>query len=377
MKSINRLQRLLQPITRACFDRLVQRHDAQRYVKRFDCWSQLTVLVFAQLLSIVGLRPLQAAINALHPQQRRSLGLARLSRSTLADANARCPSALFADTARSLMSGAQRRLRRQAKELVYLLDSTSITLTGRGFDDWAAPLRTRHTQGLKLHLLLSRDDGLPAWCSFTAPNVNDVTQAARHLCIQPGATYVFDKGYCHYNWWAYIDDQGARFVTRFKYNAALLVVRQLCVPNAERAIVLRDEIVRFEHKSPGGGRRNQYTQPLRRVYIAREDKAPLVLATNDLDASAADIAQLYKERWLVELFFKWNKQHLAIKRFMGRSENAVRTQILTALITFLLLQLYRTTHGLQALSLWIVLCQLRATLLRRAPGKAAPPPVPC
>lgn len=117
--------------------------------------------------------------------------------------------------------------------------------------------------------------------------------------------------------------------------------------------------------SPPGGKINQYTKPLRCITIARPDKTtPLVLATNDLDSPALEIAQRYKERWGIELFFKWIKQHLKIKKFLGRSENAVRIQVLTALISYLLVVLYKQRHALKA-TLWECLSLLRATLFQR------------
>jgi hypothetical protein len=134
---------------------------------------------------------------------------------------------------------------------------------------------------------------------------------------------------------------------------------------AEGAI-LRDEIVRFANPRPGAGRRNHYTQALRRVVVAREGKAPLEFATNDLDSPAEKIAQLYKDRWGVELFFKWIKQNLNIKRFCGRSENAVRIQVLTALITYLLMVIEHALAG-RPVTLLRYFDEMKSTLFQR-PG---------
>jgi IS4 transposase len=217
---------------------------------------------------------------------------------------------------------------------------------------------------MKLHLLLNAHQQTPTQMSMSAANINDIEEA-RALQIQCGALYVFDKGYCDYAWWHAIAQSGAQFVTRFKYNAALLVDQVRPIDAAASETVLADEIVRFKHKHPRGNKRNPYEAPLRRITIARADKdRPLVLATNDLDSPAQVIAERYKDRWQIELFFKWIKQHLNIKRFLGRSENAVRIQILTALIAYLLLALYKRAHGLSA-SLWTLLCQLRASLFIR------------
>lgn len=257
-----------------------------------------------------------------------------------------------------------RQLRRDATELLYLLDSTSITLKGKGFDDWTMDNKTRFTQGVKVHVLYSASDQIPCRVEVTAPNVNDVEEG-RKLPIQAGATYVFDKGYYDFNWWKDIDQCGARFVTRFKSNVAVEVVQAQPIEGASAQVVLGDEEVRFRHRCPGGKRRNAYEKPLRRITVARSAKEkPLVLVTNDLTSPAETIAQLYKDRWQIELFFKWIKQHLKLKKWLGRSENAVRTQILTALIAYLLVALYKAAHGLKE-SLWIILATLRASLFQR------------
>ena len=189
----------------------------------------------------------------------------------------------------------------------------------------------------------------------------------------PGAQYVFDKGYCDYNWWHKIDCAGATFVTRFKRNAAMTVVQDKDIPAAAREHVIQDQIVQFKHlHSRRGGAMNHYRTPLRRIVVVRPDKdTPLILATNDLHSAATEIAQRYKDRWGIELFFKWIKQHLSIKRFLGRSENAVRIQILTALISYLLVVLYQKTHAL-SVSLWDCLCMVRATLFQRIVREDSP-----
>ena len=195
---------------------------------------------------------------------------------------------------------------------------------------------------------------------------------ARAVPLEAGALYVFDKGYCDYNWWNLIDVAGARFVTRFKKNAAVNVLEERAIAAHESDVVLRDRLVTFKRKHPGGGRVNHYYgKPLRYITITRPDKkTPLILATNDLTASAATIAQHYKERWAIELFFKWIKQHLKIKTFLGRSENAVRIQILTALISYLLVAIYKQRHAVKE-TLWECLCLIRATLFQRPQTEAS------
>ena len=363
------MHELMKPLPRGVFDRLVRQHGADKHDKKFCAWDQLLVMVFGQLSGANSLRQIEVGFNGQSPHHYH-LGTRAVHRSTLADANNKRNVQVFEEAVRLLMEQARAGLRAQARECLYLLDSTSFTLKGRGFDVWSADTRTRHTQGLKLHLLYDCAQQLPLHQSMSAPNLNDI-DAARELRIEPGATYVFDKGYCDYNWWAKLDTQGARFVTRFKRNAALRTEQLRPIAAQDAGLILNDEIVRFANRHPGAKRRNLYGKALRRIVVARPGhEQPLVLATNDLDSPAVSIAQHYKQRWHIELFFKWIKQHLKIKRFLGRSENAVRIQILCALIAYLLLALYRQTNGLTH-SLWQLLGELRTTLFQRPAIEAA------
>lgn len=368
MFSITTFSELLKGLPRGAFDKLVKKHNADKYCKRFGHWDHLVAMLYAQLSGTSGLRPLETAFNS-HAAHHYHLGTDRLRRATLADANEKRADTVFAETAAWLMGQVARPLRKESKELMYLLDSTSITLKGREFERWTPQNKTRNTQGIKLHVLLESLAQTPAWHNFSAANVNDV-ELAREVKLEEGALYVFDKGYCDYNWWHRIDTAGARFVTRFKKNASLMITGERDIPEDERDTVLHDQLVTFKSKHPGGKRINLYSKPLRRVTVVRHDNpAPLVLSTNDLEASALEIAQRYKERWAIELFFKWIKQHLKIKKFLGRTENAVRIQILTALISYLLVALYKQRHGLTQ-SLWDCLCLIRATLFQRPASEA-------
>ena len=363
MTSITTFQELLKGLPRGAFDKLVKKHNADKYCKRFGHWDHLIAMLYAQLSGAPGLRPLEHGFNS-HVSKHYHLGTSPIKRTTLADANEKRADTVFSETAAWLMGQVSRSMRKASEELMFLLDSTSVTLKGREFDRWTAANRTRNTQGLKLHLLLDAHSQTPAWQRFSPANVNDVSLAPE-VPLQRNALYVFDKGYCDYNWWHRIDSAGAYFVTRFKRNAAVNVVEERPIAVADAQTVLQDQVVRFKSKYPGGGRVNQYDKPLRRVTIVRSDKpTPLILATNDLTSSAAEIAQRYKERWAIELFFKWIKQHLNIKKFLGRSENAVRIQILTALISYLLIALYKQRNALTQ-SLWDCLNIVSATLFQR------------
>lgn len=368
MFSITSFQELMKGLPRSTFDRLVQRRNADKYCKGFRHWDHVVAMIYGQLSDAPGLRSLETGFNS-HRSHHYHLGTDCIKRSTLADANRLRSDAVFSDTASWLMGQVSRQLRRDSQELMYLLDSTSLTLKGREFDRWTRETRTRNTQGIKLHVLLNAATETPDWYSFSAANVNDV-ELARFVPLKRNALYVFDKGYTDFRWWHCIDQTGAHFVTRFKRNAGLRIESERPIPAEANGVVLQDQIVRLKHRHPGG-RANHYTKPLRCVIIARPEKAtPLVLATNDMGSTALEIAQRYKERWGIELFFKWVKQHLKIKKFLGRSENAVRIQVLTALISYLLVALYKQRHALTS-SLWECLTLIRATLFQRAEIEAS------
>lgn len=362
MFRISQLHQLMKGLSRGSVDRVVQRHGADKYSKGFGTWDQLVAMVYAQCVDATSLRTLEAGFNQ-HASHHYHLGTRALRRSTLADANARRDPAVFAHLARELMGQVHRRLRRECEPLLYLLDSTSVTLRGPGLDAWTAATATRHTQGLKVHVLYAAQEQAPHQVDITPPNVNDI-EHGRTVAIEAGATYVFDKGYYDYNWWHRIDQAGARFVTRFKRNAGLRVLQENDLP-ADAPAVLADEVVRFKHSHPSGGRINHYRHPLRRITIHRPDhERALVLATNDLESPAIEIAERYRDRWQVELFFKWIKQHLRLRRFLGRTQNAVHTQIFTALITYLLLALYKQATRFKG-SLWMLLSTIRVSLFQR------------
>lgn len=371
MSTITTFQAVLKGLPRAVFNRCVERHHADKGCKRFHHWDHLLAMVYAQLSGVSSLRALELGFNS-HRMHHRRLRTGAIHRSTLSDASERRSALVFNETAAWLMGKVSRKLRQEMKPLMCLLDSTSITLKGREFDSWTVDNRNRNTQGIKLHVLLDAASHAPLWHDFSAPNVNDVTQAWQ-VPLQPDMLYVFDKGYCDYNWWAKIDEAGSRFVTRFKNNAGIGTVEDLPIPDEAKGSVLRDELVRLKYTHLGKQRLNRYDKVLRRITIHRSDKdTPLVLATNDLDSSALEIGKRYKERWEIELFFKWLKQHLKIKAFLGRSRNAVHIQIVTALIAYLLVALYKQVHRVNQ-TLWHCLGLIAATLFELPVTDTKPP----
>ncbi|SER99231.1 protein of unknown function [Pseudomonas sp. NFACC02] len=340
------LTQLLSAIPRSSFERSVEAHQADRYVKRCTSWQLLVTLVSGHLTQALSLRSLATFSETLAPH-RYHLRAGPIARSTLSDALNKRDYRPLQDLCEILLSGVSRQQRKDIGAMVSLVDSTSITLRGPHFDDWTAATKTRITQGLKVHVGLDLAQRAPVYVNITPANVNDLSDALE-MPIQTGMTYVFDKGYCDYNWWHQLQAKGAFFVTRLKKNANLKVLREHSTV-VEQSAVMTDEVVQFGKKYLGGKRLNDYRdEPVRRVVVAREGHAtPLVLVTNDFARSAEEIANLYKDRWRIELFFKWIKQHLKLKRFYAFSENAVRLQIYSALISYLLLHLFHRRSGFQ------------------------------
>lgn len=321
---------LLKAVDRSAFQAAVRRHDAERYDKSFSAWSHLTVLVYAQLSGAGSLRALEAGWNA-NAHHHYHLGSGPVRRSTLADANQRRPAALFAEVFAQLSAQADRRVKREGAEMIRLIDSSPIELDRLcAWADWNG-----RTFGLKLHVVYDPSTDHPRHVEITPATVNDVV-VGRALSVEPGATYVFDKGYCDYAWWGRLDAAGCRFVTRPKSNVRFAVesVRAAPLDLGDGFLVLDDAVVRLnsQGKAPLPVR-------LRRVRVRTADARVLTLISNDLERPASVIASLYKARWRIELLFRWLKQHLKLRSFLGRSETAIRLQILAAMIAFLLLRL--------------------------------------
>ena len=360
MYSISHIQQVLRGVPRGAFDSIVQRLGADRYSKGFGSWQQLLAMVYVQLAAVGSLRELEAGLNAQR-NQHYHLNIKGVRRSTLADANAKRDPAVFAELLKVLIAQGGRSVRSCRSELLYLIDATRVDVPVPR--EQRRGIASAHDKyGMKLHVLLNAGTAAVAAASLSAANVNDLSEG-RKLCIEAGATYVFDKGYCDYNWWSRIDAAGARFVTRFKRDAALRVLCDKAIAS-DAPQVRGDAIVVFARRTPRGGHRNSYSTALRRIEIARPGAPSLVLATNDLHSDAAQIAQLYKDRWQIELLFKWIKQHLRIRRFLGTSDNAIRIQVLTALIAYMLVLLIKQASGCKQ-TMWMLLSQLRQTLFQR------------
>ncbi|MBY6243361.1 IS4 family transposase [Methylosinus sp. Sm6] len=313
------------------FDALVARHGADDLVRSFTTRHQLIALLYAQFSGAESLRAIETAMGS-HQARLYHLGGKAPARSTFADANgSRCP-LVFTGLLEHMLAQADRKTRREMKDVVRLIDSTSLHLAGVGCE-WAR--FSADVCGAKAHVIFDPDLGRPVYHSLTAAKINDIT-AAKEMPIEAGATYVFDLGYYDYEWWARLDAAGCRIVTRFKTNTPLCAAKDL--PLAPGTRVMSDRIG-FLPARQAKARKNPMADAVREIVVVTDTGKTLRLLSNDLDAPADEIADIYKRRWLIELFFRLMKQTLRIKRLMGRSQNAVRIQLAAALIAHLLLRL--------------------------------------
>jgi IS4 transposase len=318
------------------FDSLVEEHGADARVRRLSTKSQFVALLYGQLSGAASLREIVTGLSS-HALRLYHVGAEPVRRSTFSDANAQRPVAVFTDLLATMMKQAHRGLRRKLAETTHLIDATSVRLNERSAS-WAR--FSGKVCGAKVHVIYDADADRPIYAAVSAANVNDITMA-QQMPIEPGATYVFDLGYYDYAWWAKLDAVGCRIVTRFKSNTPLEVVKEFAAAQGDN--ILSDRIG-FLPARQARSRRNPMQHAVREVRVTTDTGKVLRILSNDLDSSAQEIADLYRRRWAIELFFRWIKQTLKITRFVGTSENAVRIQIAIALIAFLLLRLAQTTQ---------------------------------
>jgi len=318
------------------FERLVEAHGADKRQRGFTSKTHMVAMIFGQLCGAASLRDIETLMSS-HAAQRYHLGIGEVHRSSLAEANARRSSALFTDFLAVLMKRAHRGLRRKVNKLTYLIDSTSLTLSARSAS-WAR--FSTELCGAKAHIVYDPKADQPVYLAVTPANINDIT-AAKAMPIEAGATYVYDLGYYDYGWWAALDAKECRLVTRLKQNTPLRITETRPVPPGGAILCER---IGYLPARQAKNRKNPFSKPVRELRVKIDTGKVLRIVTNDLIAPAQEIADLYKLRWAIELFFRWVKQTLRIKRFIGVCENAVRIQIAVALIAFLLLRLAQTAQ---------------------------------
>jgi hypothetical protein len=313
------------------FERLVEKHGTDKHVRKLSTKSQFVALLYAQVSGASSLREIEAGLES-HALRLYHAGSTPVARSTIADANRLRSSEVFSKFFAVLLKQAHRGLRRKLGEAVYLVDATSLALNEHSAD-WAQ--FSADVCAAKLHVVYDPDADRPVYFSTTAGKVNDIT-AAQKMPITPAATYVFDLGYYDFRWWAKLNDAGCRIVTRLKKNTRLEVIEEH--PLLEGGPILYDKIGYLPERL-SYVRKNPLQIPMREIGVVTDTGKQLRITTNDLDTPAEEIANLYKKRWQIELFFRWIKQVLKIRHFFGTSQNAIQIQIAVALIAFLLLRM--------------------------------------
>jgi transposase len=323
--------RLLQHVPWAAFEDAVASHKADKGCRTLDARSHLAALMVGQLIEAHGLRDIEAVL-AMHASALRRRGIEPACRSTLSDANAARSAAPFEALITALLGKLSPTKARYAHRDLRLVDSTLVR-PGAAAADWAQ--FQKGCVAAKVHVVYDPKNAVPTFFELTSANTNDITVAKAMMPLAAGATYVFDLGYYDFGFWADLDARGCRFVTRVKKNTPLTLVRKI---KRDGDGIVSDRIVRLPQRL-ASRRTNPFAKPGRAIKLAIEGGRRITLFTNDLTSPATTIAELYKTRWQIELFFRWIKQNLRIRRFHGRSYNAVRLQIAAAIIVYLLLKL--------------------------------------
>jgi hypothetical protein len=358
---------LIQHLPHKEFHKCVARYRGDHYAKNFSCWDQYLAMAFAQLTYRESLRDIETCLGAVGGKLYHMGFRSSVARSTLADANESRDWRIYADFAQRLIATARRLYARDPMAVdldqsLYSLDSTTIDLCLALFP-WARFRRCK--AAIKMHTLLDLRGNIPAFVHITDGNVHDVN-VLDQIVPEAGAFYVMDRGYIDFERLFVLTLSAAFFVVRTKSN--VLLQRRYSHPVDKSTGVRSDQTVilsSFESASV-------YPDPLCRVsYCDAETGKRLKFLTNNFTLPAWTIAMIYKQRWQVELFFKWIKQHLRIKAFYGVSENTVKTQIWIAVSVYVLVAIVRKRLGLEA-SLYQILQILSLTLFEKTPILCAP-----
>jgi hypothetical protein len=344
------------------FRRCVQRYRGEYKVQSFSCWDQFLCLAFAQLTGRESLRDIEACLRSQYSKLYHMGFRSRISRNTLAHANETRDWRIFADFARVLIAQARKLYRDEPfgvelDQTIYALDSTTIDLCLAMFP-WAQ--FRRHKSAVKVHTLLDLRGSIPTNVYVTSGAVHDIN-ILDQLLPEAGAFYLLDRGYLDFAR-LYVLKQGcAFFITRAKQNTQFW--RREWRPVRRSTGLRADQTIQLT----GPKTARLYPDPLRRIYYFDAEKdLRLVFLTNNFLLPALTIAELYRARWRVELFFRWIKQHLHIQAFFGTSENAVKTQIWVAITIYVLVAIIKKETRLD-LSLYKILQVLSITLFEKTP----------
>src|ERR1700680_169826 len=344
------------------FRQCVARYDGEHKIKHFSCRDQFRCYAFAQLTWRESLRDIEACLN-IQSSKLYHLGFRcpRIARNTMANANAVRDWRIYADFAQHLIGLARKLYANdtppdlEGLDTVYALDSSTIDLCLSVFP-WA-PFRSTKA-AIKLHTLLDLRGNIPSFIFISDGKMHDV-KILDHLVPEPGAFYIMDRGYVDFERLARLDDAGSFFVTRAKSN--IKAKRRYSRPVDRSTGLICDQTIVLT----GFYTRQGFDRLLRRVkFNDPETGKTLVFLTNNFVLSAMTIAKLYKYRWQVELFFKWIKQHLRIKSFLGESENAVKAQIWSAICVYVLIAIVKKRLRIKA-SLYEILQILSLTLFEK------------
>jgi transposase len=351
---------LVEFLPQRVFDRLVTKYNGNKSVKHFTCWNQLLCMLFGQLSSRESLRDLITVIEA-HQSKSYHLGFGKnVTRSNLSKANENRNYKIFEEFANHLILIAQEKNCNDSFEIkgnIYAFDSSTIDLCLSVF--WWAHFR-KTKAGIKLHTLFDIKTQIPLFIHITEANVHDVN-AMDIIKYEPFAYYIFDRAYVDYLRLYQITKATAYFVVRAKSN--LKFKRMYSKKTDKSNGVIYDQTGKID----GFYTSKDYPEKIRKVkFFDGENKKTLIFLTNNFDLSAGQIALLYKQRWQIELFFKWIKQHLKIKTFWGTTENAVRIQINIAIIAYCLVSIIAKDLKINR-SIYEILQILSASLLDKTP----------
>lgn len=347
---------LVEYLPQRVFDRLTAKYLGNKSVKHFTCWNQLLCMIFGQLSARESLRDLIIVIEA-HQSKSYHLGFGKnVTRSNLSKANENRNFKIFEEFASHLILIARDKNSNETFEIkgnVYAFDSSTIDLCLSVFC-WAHFRKTK--AGIKLHTLFDISTQIPVFIHITQANIHDVN-AMDVIDYEPFAYYIFDRAYVDYERLFRITKAKAYFVVRAKSNVKF---QRMYSQKVDKATGIQyDQIGKIE----GFYTSKDYPEKIRKVkFFDNENKKALVFLTNNFELSAQDIALLYKQRWQVELFFKWIKQHLKVKTFWGTTENAVRIQINVAIITYCLISIIAKDLKINR-SIYEILQILSASLL--------------
>ncbi len=344
------------------FRKCVARYGGDHKLRGFSCWDQFLCLSFAQLTYRESLRDIQACLRSVQPKLYHMGFRGKVSRSTLADANESHDWRIYADFAQILIRIARPLYARDPigvdlDQSLYALDSTTIDLCLSLFP-WAK--FRRHKAAVKMHTLLDLHGNIPTFIRITDGKTHDVN-ILDEIAPEPGAFYVMDRAYVDFERLFAFTLCSSFFVVRTKKN---ILLQHRYSHRVDKSTGVRSDQTVILTASASA---KAYPDALRRVsYVDAETNKRLKFLTNNFALPAVTIAQIYKSRWQVELFFKWIKQHLRIKKFYGTSENAVKTQIWIAVSVYVLVAIVRKRLGLEA-SLYQILQILSVTLFEKTP----------